>query len=205
MGRLVGVVTRLGPLTAALLVGAFVMLGIQQMCAPSNADLIARTDSADARVARLAGEVFAAEAREARLADSIGKLARNRAVLLARAGAERLKSDSLLMFALHMDSIAVPKPLVVHIVASLQHEIVLRDSVISSLVDENRQLHEMYRSADSGRAVLFDALAEQRTLTQAWKREARPPLLSLKRVRPAVGCTTNFSTSICGVGVSYAF
>lgn len=40
---------------------------------------------------------------------------------------------------------------------------------------------------------------------ESWRREARPSLFSLKRIRPVAGCVTNFARTTCGVGLGYSF
>ncbi len=169
----------------------------------SDAALRASTDSADVRVGRLTAEVFAAEAREAALRDSVVLLRRERVTLRALAGAERHKSDSLWAFALRMDSVAMPRALVQVLVGSLHAERDILGQENKGLLLEVAYWQRLYTSADSGRAALFVALHTQAALTQAWRAVAEPPLFSLRRFRLGPGCAAGFGGGACGVAVTY--
>lgn len=166
--------------------------------------LVAQTDSASQRVLELRRAVVNATLREGYVLDSLAQSRAQVTQWRALAGAERGKSDSLLAFLKGSDSPLVPLPVVLHMAASLHLEIVLRDSIIATDSLDLLRLERLYHSADSGRAAALDLLDDQRVLTAKWRRVAQPPLFSLRRFTPVVGCVTGYSAA-CGVGLAYRF
>lgn len=195
------------PLNVALLILSVVLavVAVRNFARVSRYDaaLAAATDSADVRAATLAAAVFTAEAREASLRDSLRASERERGILRIQRGAERAKSDSLWAAIEIFDSVMVPKQLVAAMAHSLHAEIRLLETDNKRLLDEIRQLNLMYASADSGRAALFDALAVQQSLTQAWREAVKPPLFSWRRLKLGPGCAVGVGGYACGVAVTY--
>lgn len=191
-------------ITIALIL-AVVAVNAYSRASRSDAALKARSDSADVRTSRLAGELAASEATEKAQRDSIAALRRDKASWRLQASAEHAKNDTIVDFLTTLDSAWVPKRLALAAVASLHAELAYHDSIITADSVEIETLTRMYRSADSGRVALWDALQVQRGLTRAWQRAAQPPLLSWRRLKVGPGCAAGVGGMACGIAVSYTF
>jgi len=84
--------------------------------------------------------------------------------------------------------------------------VVMQDSVITALSDENRHLaeerdtwHRLFVSADSGRTLFHEALHEAEALRESWKRKAQRRLACVAGPSVTVGWN---GRSALGVGVS---
>ena len=149
--------------------------------------LSAAGDSTDRRVVLLQAE-----------AESLRTVAVDSAAAYARREQLAGRQVATLRARLAQYPTSVPRPVV--------DSVLVADSAL--LVEVRAQAvfwERHYRAAERVLVALGDQVADLATQRDRWKREARPSLFSLKRLRPGATCGIQLSGGTgCTVGLSYS-
>jgi hypothetical protein len=168
----------------------------------SERQLLARTDSADVVITQMVARLAAARQREQLARDSTAQSRAHVQLWRHRVKVSQAQTDSVVAWVSAQE--LIPAPVVLQLVARFHTQLAAHDSIIARDSVDILRLERLYAGADADRARLLDALDRQRTLTRDWQRVARPPLFSLRRISPIVGCVAGLKAA-CGVGVAYRF
>lgn len=168
----------------ALIVVLLVLNWVENAHIHKTALLTAAGDTTDRRVAILLAE-----------ADSLRVMVRDSGRVWTTRDSTAARETARLRRQLAHNPVVVPRPLVDSLVRGMESEIVtLRGSV-----DFWRRV---YVASDSLLTRSQGQVADLTKQRDAWRREARPGLFSLRRIRPGVTCGLQLSGGIgCAVGL----